>query len=641
MNLSNIKSFLRSLLNWFKDLSKKQTIILVGGFVLVIFFSIGYYFQHSEIVPAEGGTYSEGILGTPRYINPIYSLKSETDRDLTEITFAGLLKYNEENELVPDLAKSVNSEDGKTYEVTLKEAHWSDGEKITAEDIIFTVNKIQNRNVQSPLRVSWEGVRVEKIAENKVRFSLETPSPLFREKLTLKPIPKHVWEGVDTSDFQFTKLNLNPVVSGPYKIKEEVKENPKKITLVKNNHFFGKDPYIEEVDLRFYQSGKKLLENKDNLNGFALPSIDLEVDSSFQKYNFQLPRYFALFFNLENFNENERKALSLSLDKEKALSDLKEIDEVNSPILPNFYNFSKPNEEEKYNSEEAVSLLEEENYTKNEDGYFIKNKEDEYNFTTRLSEESQGEEVRNLQRCLIALNQDEPIYEGEVTGYFGEETKEGVNNFQEKYSEDILEPDGFTEPTDIVASSTREKLNEVCNQTQENKPLSITITTIEHPILSTVTKKIADQWENFGVKVDQETINLQQVEQKIIENKNFESFVFGISLQSIPDHYRWWHSSQLEDPGLNFTNYQNEEVDELLNTSITSTSKEKRINALEEFQNILLKDRPAIFLYSPNYIYMVSDKIKGLEEEKIINSSQRFKNINNWYINTKRKWKKN
>lgn len=643
MKLSNIKFSLKSFFNWIKNLNKKQTIILVGGvvFLLLVFVGVGYYFKNSQIAPAKGGIYSEGILGTPRHINPIYSLKSETDRDLTEITFAGLMKYNEHNELVPNLAKSVDSKDGKIYEVTLRDARWSDGEKITSEDVIFTVNAIQNRNVQSPLRVSWEGVRVEKISESKIRFLLETPSPLFKEKLTLKPIPRHVWKNIDFSNFEFSKLNLNPVVSGPYKIKGEVEENPQKIKLISNERFFGKVPYIEGINLHFYQSGEELLNNNGSLDGFALPSIDTDINNSFKKYSFQLPRYFALFFNLDKFNKNERRSLSLAINKEEALSELEEINKVNSPILPTFYDFNQPNLDHNYNKEKAIDLLQKENYMRNEGGYFIKKEGDKYNFTDRLSEGDQGEEVRNLQRCLMKLSNNEPIFLGEITGYLGEETKEGINNFQEKYSEDILDPHGFTEPTGIVATSTRKKLNEICNKTEEEKPFSVTITTIEHPIISTVTKKITSQWKNLGIDVKQEVISLQQVEQKIIENKDFEAFVFGVSLQAIPDHYRWWHSSQLEKPGLNFTNYQNTEADELLNKSITSINKEERNHSLENFQNILLEDKPAIFLYSPNYIYMVSNKIKGLQNGKIINSSQRFKNINNWYINTKRKWKRN
>ncbi len=644
MNPHNKKFSVQKFLGWIKGLTKKQLVYFSFGllaFLLVIVLTV-FYFQNSEIVPRKGGAYTEGVIGAPRFLNPIYRFKSETDQDLSNILFSGLMKYDKNNELTPDLAESVDSEDGQNFEVILKDAFWSDGEKITADDVVFTVNAIQNREVQSPLRVSWEGVQVSKINEKTVRFTLESPSPLFLEKLTLKPIPEHVWEEVSYSEFQFSDYNLNPVVSGPYKPAKEFETNSEKIDLVVNENYFGEGPYLEKLTFLFFKTEEELLENKNHLDGFALPSIEDQVNISLKEHSFLLPRYFALFFNLDHFDKDLREALTYATDKKDILKSLNNIEEINSPILPDFYDLSDPEIKDNYDKEKAVNFLEE-NYEKNEDGYYLKTNNDEFNFKQRLSAESQGEEVRMLQRCFIDLNnQHSDLFpDGEVTGYFGEDTEKAVNVFQELFKEDILEPHGFSSPTGMIASSTREKLNEVCNQVNQNEILSVKITTINHPLLSVIIDELSTNWEEIGIKVEKETIDLQQVEKKIIEENNFEAFLFGISLQSIPDHYRWWHSSQVDSPGLNFTNYQSEKADEYLNTSITSLSKEKRVEALENLQNEILTDKPAIFLYSPNYIYMFSRDIKGLENKKIINSSQRFKNINNWYINSKRIWEKN
>jgi ABC-type transport system substrate-binding protein len=644
MNPLNKKFSVKDFLSWIKDLTKKQLVYLSLGLlvlILIIFFTV-FYFKNSEIVPREGGSYTEGIIGTPRFLNPVYSFKSETDRGLTNILFAGLMKYDKDNELVPDLAKSIETENDQNFRVVLKESLWSDGEKITAKDVIFTVKAIQNREVQSPLRVSWEGIQVTKIDEKTVEFTLESPSPLFLEKLTLKPIPEHIWETIPYSEFQFTDYNLKPIVSGPYKLAAENKNISENLDLIINDNYFGSGPYLEEITFLFFESEESLIENKNRLDAFGVPSITNKVSTPLKEHRFLLPRYFALFFNLDHFEKNIREALTYATDKKEILKPLENIEMIDSAMLPDFYDLNDSEVENGYDKQKAINILEE-NYQKNEDGYYVRENNEKFYFTERLSINDQGEEVRMLQRCFLNLNKDYPelFPNGEVTGYFQEETETAVNTFQEIFREDILAPHGFTNPTGVVASSTQGKLNEICNESVKNEILSVKITTINHPLLSIIVEELSSNWEEIGIKVDKEIIDLQQVEKKVIEQKNFEAFLFGISLQSLPDHYRWWHSSQINNPGLNFTNYQDEEADQYLEKSITSSSKEERLEALENLQNKLLTDKPAIFFYSPNYIYMLSRKIKGLENKKIINSAQRFKNINNWYINSKRIWKKN
>ena len=60
---------------------------------------------------------------------------------------------------------------------------------------------------------------------------------------------------------------------------------------------------------------------------------------------------------------------------------------------------------------------------------------------------------------------------------------------------------------------------------------------------------------------------------------------------------------------------------------------------LELFQEILLKDAPAVFLYQPDFLYLALPKIKGIDNGFIVDPSKRFANIENWYIDTKRAWK--
>jgi len=98
----------------------------------------------------------------------------------------------------------------------------------------------------------------------------------------------------------------------------------------------------------------------------------------------------------------------------------------------------------------------------------------------------------------------------------------------------------------------------------------------------------------------------------------------------------FWHSSGKKDPGLNFTLYDNKDVDKLLEESKKATSITEENKKYIEVSKHLLKDSPAIFLYSPQYIYVLNNKIKGVNNQAIIKTSSRLNNINNWYIKTKR-----
>ena len=115
--------------------------------------------------------------------------------------------------------------------------------------------------------------------------------------------------------------------------------------------------------------------------------------------------------------------------------------------------------------------------------------------------------------------------------------------------------------------------------------------------------------------------------------------LFGEVLEIIPDPYPFWHSSQIKDPGLNLAKYENKSADKLLEAARTSLDEADRAKKYQEFQEILIGSAPAVFLYSPDYVYYVNKNIKGIDMKIIADPSKRFDNIEDWYINTKKTWK--
>jgi len=153
-----------------RSLSQPEKQIASGAItvfiVSLLFLGTNYIFTHQVIVPARGGEYTEALIGSPQFVNPLYANRSDVDRDLTRLVFSGLVAFNGEA-IVPDLAESYDiSDDGKTYTFILKEdAEFHDGIKVTSEDIAFTLKSVQNELLKSPKRPNWIGVEIEIINE--------------------------------------------------------------------------------------------------------------------------------------------------------------------------------------------------------------------------------------------------------------------------------------------------------------------------------------------------------------------------------------------------------------------------------------------------------------------------------------------
>lgn len=206
---------------FFKTLTKKEKVAFFTFLLLFlfsfIFLSVNFYFKNTEIAPARGGIHIEGVTGQPRFINPVYA-NSDVDRDLVQLIFSGLMKYDQNLQIVPDLAERYEIEDnGRVYKFYLKEnISWQDRKPLTADDVIFTIKTIQNPEFKSPYRANWVGVEAEKIDDLVVKFKLKKAYSGFLENCTLKILPKHIWENIPSENFPFEDLNLKAIGSGLY-----------------------------------------------------------------------------------------------------------------------------------------------------------------------------------------------------------------------------------------------------------------------------------------------------------------------------------------------------------------------------------------------------------------------------------------
>ncbi|HSN75996.1 MAG TPA: peptide ABC transporter substrate-binding protein [Anaerolineae bacterium] len=212
----------------------------------------------SLTVPAQGGVYTEAVVGSPRAINPLLSFSSDLDRDLTGLIFQGLVALNERGEPVPALAESWEiSPDEKEITFSLRrDVRWHDGAPFSAADVVFTVGVLQSDAFAESgqpasifLSQLWRNVSVEQVDSHTVRFRLQQPLASFLAETTIGILPSHLWNNVPIAELSQSLLNLQPVGTGPWRLADLTALSAR---LEPNPYANGPAPFLEAIEFRFF-----------------------------------------------------------------------------------------------------------------------------------------------------------------------------------------------------------------------------------------------------------------------------------------------------------------------------------------------------------------------------------------------------
>ncbi len=566
--------FFENLSNIIKNFSVSERLFFY--FLCILFVSSGLVILNginnsiSIQVPTNGGFLKEGIIGSPRFINPVLAI-SDVDHDLTSLIYSGLMKPSTNNTLIPDLAKSYNiSSDGLTYTFTLHDnIYFHDGTKVTTDDIEFTINKIQDSTIKSPKRPGFYDVKVEKIDDKQIKFILKKPYSPFLENLTIGILPKHLWDNLSSDQFPLSQYNVEPIGSGPYKVNkmDTLKKNmlliPTYYELGAYDKYVFGEPFINTLVIRFYEDEKTLIDAYNKKEVEAINSISPEKIADIKKQNnseintSSLPRVFAVFFN-QNQSEalaykEVRQALNLAVDRNKIVND-------------------------------------------------------------------------------VLSGYGESLYGPIPADLINNSTTDNIKNSDTDAAVNILTKAGWVKSTSTGIMSKKVSKTKTIQ-------LSITISTLNSNDLVKTAELVKNDWEKIGAQVDIKQFDFGDLQQNIIRPRKFEALLYGEVVGRDMDFFAFWHSSQRNDPGLNITMYTNLKVDKLLEDARKTLDTSLRIDEYEKFSQEIQKDIPAVFLYSPEFIYIAPGKVKNLTLWTITLPFERFLNINNWYIETNNLWK--
>lgn len=540
-------------------------IALLGSLLAYLAFTFA-----TVVVPAVGGTYVEGLAGSPQYINPILCQYNQVDRELCSLIFNGLTRLNERGEVVPDLAERWEiSDDCLVYTFHLRrDVLWHDEVPFSADDVVFTVEAMQDPGYRGApyLAGLWQSVEVIKVSSHAVKFTLKQPFAPFLDYTTIGILPAHLLAGVPAELLPHDPFNLRPIGTGLFQVEEVTAEHA---LLQANSLFQGSKPYLNKIEFRFYPNHESVLSayERDEVQGISrvlppdLPEV--EADSGLKLFSAQLSGYTLIFLNLQDpelpfFQEKlVRQALLYGIDRQELVDRVLKGQGLvaHSPILPETWAYENGVARYEYNPERAKDLLDEAGWRT----------------PTRLS------------------------------AMIGDANPEGGESVREK----------------------------------AEVSLAFTLLTDDDPLHIELAREIARQWEAIGVKATLRAIGSGLV-RDFLYPREFDALLIDLELHGDPDPYPLWHSTQASAEGQNYTGFVSYEIDKLLEEARCTTDSGSRAELYRCFQEIFADEVPSLLLYYPIYTYAVDEKVKGVQLGPMSDPSDRFRNVTEWYIVTKR-----
>ena len=359
-------------------------VVLLVGVSIAQNRSLSSYYQTPQPVP--GGTYTEGMLGTFSNASPIYATDL-VDATVSELVFSGLLTYNEQNQLVGDLAESVMPNDrGTVYTVKLKpNLTWHDGKPLTADDVVFTYQVIQNPDADSPFFNSWQGVTVAAVDPLTVTFTLPNSLASFPYSLTNGIVPKHLLDGVIMSAMRTSAFNTaNPVGSGPFMWQAiqvsggSLDDRQSQIALKAFPGYHAGEPKLSSFVVRSFRNPQALISSfqKHELNaviGFDEVPQQLQDTDGLHRYNLLLTAEVMVFFksSVPLFADSKvRKAFVYATDTTKVMGSLSyPTIPVREPLTKGQLGYNPAFHQLPYEPSSAAVLLDEAGWRMGADGF--------------------------------------------------------------------------------------------------------------------------------------------------------------------------------------------------------------------------------------------------------------------------------
>jgi peptide/nickel transport system substrate-binding protein len=537
------------------------TLVLVG----VLLLSQQPVLQPLSPQPTSGGVYTEALVGSMSRLNPLLDWNNAPDRDVDRLIYSGLIRFDTHGVPQPDLADSwASSQDGTIYNFSIRpNAVWQDGEPVTADDVIFTIDLIKSSSSYFPQDVKdmWGQIDIKKLNDRTLQFKLPEPFAPFLDYVAFGVLPKHLLDGVSPEQIVNADFNLKPVGTGPYKLDHLIVENSQivGVVLTKFEDYYGQKPFIDQVVFRYYPSAKASLDAYQQGEVLGIGRVTPEIlqpalaEPNLSIYTSRLPLLSMVLFNLDDPSvpflqeAKVRQALLMGTNRRWMVDNILagQAIQADSPILPGSWAYYNGIEHVNYEPDAAIQILKDEGYT--------------------------------------------------IPASGG----------------DVREKDG--------------------------QPMSFTLLYPNDDLHAQIAAAIQRDWAKIGVKVDLSALPYDQLINDNLTGRNYQAALIDLNLSRTPDPdpYPFWHQAE-KTGGQNYSQWDNRTASEYLEQARVTTDLGLRTRLYRNFQVIFAKETPAVLLYYPVYSYAVDSQVQGVQIGPLFDPSDRFVDISNWYLVTRR-----
>jgi peptide/nickel transport system substrate-binding protein len=299
-----------------------RSLIQFAALILIVFLVVSLMGCRRPAPPSN--VLLMALRSDPMFLNPIIA-SEVTSITVNSFIFNSLLKFNEDMEIVGDLAESWKAEEkGRIWTFRLRrDVTWHDGKPFIAEDVKFTFEKLfdstTNTYNRGLFQVDGQNPEVHALDDHTVQFILPRPFAPFISNLTaLGIVPSHVLRDKDINRCEF---NWHPIGTGPFRFHEW--KSSERIFLVSNPSYFNGPPKLRGIVLIIIPSAesRRIALMTDTVDISALSTEDLvalKKTNNIDVFRWRQFCYYYVGFDLtrELFKDrNVRKAINYAIDK--------------------------------------------------------------------------------------------------------------------------------------------------------------------------------------------------------------------------------------------------------------------------------------------------------------------------------------
>jgi peptide/nickel transport system substrate-binding protein len=509
---------------------------------------------------AQGGIYTEAVVGNLQRLNPLLDSKNQPDRDIDRLIFSGLLKFDSRGLPSGDMAETWGiSKDGTTYNFALRQnLKWHDGQPVTADDVIFTVDMMRqgNPSLSSDLRDFWKTVEVKGTGRN-IQFKLKEAFSPFMDYLTFGILPKHLLGSLTGDAFVNAPFNLQPVGTGPFQFERLIVDNGNITGLVLRaaKDYYGQKPNLSQIVFLFYPDsvGAITAYKENRAQGISQLTPDVLPQAlkfpNLGLYTGRKPEMTILLLNLKNsevpfFQEADmRRAILRSLNRQWMIDNLLQGQAIiaDGPVFPGTWAFYDKISSIAYDPEVAKRDLK-------EDGWVLAGETDT---------------VRSKKDVFLKFT--------------------------------LTVPD--TEKHKNLAGAIQRDLAAV------------------------------------GIQVNIEVLPYDSLLNDRLNPRTYQAALvdFNFTRSPDPDPYPFWDQVQATG-GQNYSQWNQRVASEMMEQARISTDIDERTRLYRNFQLIFEDELPALPLFYPVFTWGADNSISGIRMGPLYDTSDRFSNIQDWYL---------